>query len=341
MRTQLILETVCLLATLCATTESLAIAANDKDGEDCKTPDNWEGECVDLYDCPALLALTEKQSKSANGKTFLEKSICGKVDLATYVCCRSEATSDLLPDTRHCGQSFHNRIYGGSSTHFNEYPWTAVIGFKTIKLMLMRRLGEWDITTDPDCEMSKNGQTYCADPYLDFGIEEFILHPNFTFEEFAPIHDIALIRLDRYVNFTEFIRPVCLPIQSRLRYKTYVGSQMVAIGWGSTETSDYSTIKQRVYLQGVNLAVCSKQYNRTRIRILDTHLCAGGVGGADICNGDSGGQLVYQQSVDFRDVYVLVGISSFGFKPCGRNGWPGVFTRVGPYMDWIQDNLMP
>ena len=199
------------------------------------------------------------------------------------------------------------------------------------------RLGEWDVTTDPDCEKSKNGQKYCADPHVDFGIEEFILHQNFTYKKSHSTNDIALIRLDRYVNFTEFIVPVCLPIQPRLRSKMYDGLRMISIGFGKTASSYYAAKKQSVSMPGVSVCTCS---NKTRLHILDSQLCAGGIGTGN-CLGDSGGPLIYEQSVDFRKVYVLVGIASISSGDCNHHGGVSVFTKVGAFMDWIQKNLKP
>lgn len=42
--------------------------------------------------------------------------------------------------------------------------------------------------------------------------------------------------------------------------------------------------------------------------------------------GDSGGPLVYRK--------MLVGIVSSGFR-CAAAGYPGLYTRVSEFMDWI------
>lgn len=56
-------------------------------------------------------------------------------------------------------------------------------------------------------------------------------------------------------------------------------------------------------------------------------------GGVDACQGDSGGPLMMR--VDTR--WVQLGIVSFGNK-CGEPGYPGVYTRLSEYVDWVNEN---
>jgi secreted trypsin-like serine protease len=35
----------------------------------------------------------------------------------------------------------------------------------------------------------------------------------------------------------------------------------------------------------------------------------------------------------------LAGIVSYGNTNCGKAGFPGVYTKVAGYMDWINSNL--
>lgn len=44
-------------------------------------------------------------------------------------------------------------------------------------------------------------------------VEKIFLHPNFQPDNYN--NDIALLRLEEQVGFTEFIRPVCLPPPKR------------------------------------------------------------------------------------------------------------------------------
>lgn len=72
------------------------------------------------------------------------------------------------------------------------------------------------------------------------------------------------------------------------------------------------------------------------MNIRDTQLCAGGERDKDSCNGDSGGPLLHNKGNDRQ--HYIEGIVSFGAK-CGTAGWPGIYTRVTAYKDWILTNI--
>ncbi|OXB70881.1 UNVERIFIED_CONTAM: hypothetical protein H355_005332, partial [Colinus virginianus] len=53
--------------------------------------------------------------------------------------------------------------------------------------------------------------------------------------------------------------------------------------------------------------------------------------------GDSGGPLVCP-SEDGSGFYTLHGITSWGLG-CGRKSYPGVYTNVGVFVDWIKQSV--
>lgn len=58
-------------------------------------------------------------------------------------------------------------------------------------------------------------------------------------------------------------------------------------------------------------------------------------GSIDACKGDSGGPLVCQND---NNVTYLWGIVSWG-ENCGKPEFPGVYTKVANYFDWISQHV--
>jgi secreted trypsin-like serine protease len=64
------------------------------------------------------------------------------------------------------------------------------------------------------------------------------------------------------------------------------------------------------------------------------NLCAGvPEGGKDSCQGDSGGPLMVDTG---GGSWIQIGIVSWGVDRCGLAGFPGVYTRLSAFADWIR-----
>jgi len=61
-------------------------------------------------------------------------------------------------------------------------------------------------------------------------------------------------------------------------------------------------------------------------------------GGKDTCQGDSGGGLYVKETNSGKTKIIVSGITSFG-TGCARAGYPGVYTRVSFFADWINTKL--
>ncbi|XP_017874639.1 PREDICTED: serine protease easter [Drosophila arizonae] len=278
--------------------------------------------------------------------------------------------SGLLPQAPNCGDNFADRVVGGINTAINEFTWLALIEYTkpnndighhcggsliNNRYVLTAahcvsaipsdwrltgvRLGDWDTTSNPDCITGRNGKTDCNDPYVDVGVSERIPHPQYPGNTRDQFHDIALLRLSREVAFTNFISPVCLPILPQQRNTIFLGRKMFVAGWGRTETNNTSNIKLKAELQPVPTEDCNRRYQSQRRTLTSNQMCAGGVEGIDSCRGDSGGPLVMEESNNGYSNFYLTGVVSYGPTPCGLAGWPGVYTLVSAYIDWIEATI--
>lgn len=184
----------------------------------------------------------------------------------------------------HCGGSLINNRYVLTAAH-------CVAAIPSNWRLTGVRLGEWDTTSNPDCQVERSGQKVCNDPYVDMEVTEITPHPQYPGNQRDQLNDIALLRLKSAVAYTDYISPVCLPILPEYQNNIFLGRKMVVSGWGRTENDAASNIKLKAEVDPVPLNDCNRRYNTQQRTVTNSQICAGGVEGVDSCRGDSGGPL--------------------------------------------------
>ncbi|XP_022116267.2 CLIP domain-containing serine protease 14D [Pieris rapae] len=268
-------------------------------------------------------------------------------------------TPTILPSRNVCGkQAIEDRIVGGEIASLYDFPWIVQLNFSDIgyacagtlvtnrhvitaahcvtseQKLISVRLGEWDSKISADCS-----DNTCSDPPEDRKVLQTIVHPYFNLRG-DPTHDIAILVLDEQVNFTDFIKPVCLPTTEYVAGQDYTNdNSYMTAGWGITEYKIKSTKKRKLSINAVSYDICRAALNLGRDSRDPFIICAGGVKNKDTCQGDSGGPLIGQVVEEHEVNWYLFGITSMGSKYCGRQGTPGVYTRVSKYMPWIENQL--
>ncbi|ESO85340.1 hypothetical protein LOTGIDRAFT_95390, partial [Lottia gigantea] len=160
-------------------------------------------------------------------------------------------------------------------------------------------------------------------------IKRLVLHNHIFHEK----NDIAIIQLDRSVNYTDCIRPICLPEQDEVFTRSDL---CYAVGWGMKAWD--TTFSNR--LQEAKMTLWDTQKCNSSIAwngaVGDTFLCAGYYSGfISTCSGDSGGSLVCQANDRH---WKLVGISSYVAKGCNVPERPVVFSDAKFFTPWIQNH---
>ncbi|XP_056631776.1 CLIP domain-containing serine protease HP8-like [Diorhabda sublineata] len=279
-------------------------------------------------------------------------------------------------NNRKCGRNSEGvseKIVGGTRVALGEYPWMALIQYIGTKgvtngcggtlinskyvltaahcvdedilqfqsLQLYRIiLGEYDTKTDPDCTAGPN--SVCADAIKVYNAAQIIKHYNFD-KTNGLLNDIALIKLDREVEFSDYIKPICLPRTNFVLNQN--GRETVTVaGWGTIFTKKDVSAKESTsrMLNKVDLPVVDQVYCTNQGVILTPgQLCVGLGKGMDSCRGDSGGPAMVQIVEDSEIVSYQIGIISYGFSPdrelCGSVS--SVKTFVPYYLNWIYNQM--
>uniref|UniRef100_A0A3Q2XL89 Transmembrane serine protease 5 n=1 Tax=Hippocampus comes TaxID=109280 RepID=A0A3Q2XL89_HIPCM len=160
-------------------------------------------------------------------------------------------------------------------------------------------------------------------------VEKIVYNKNYN--HVSHDSDIALMKLRTPLNFSDTVRPVCLP---QFDYDPPGGTQCWISGWGYTQpdahTEELWCLCAPVPIISTNKCNSSCMYNG---EITPRMLCAGySEGKVDACQGDSGGPLVCQDD----NVWRLMGVVSWG-NGCAEPNHPGVYTKVAKFLGWIYE----
>ncbi|XP_058466490.1 trypsin 5G1-like [Malaya genurostris] len=152
-------------------------------------------------------------------------------------------------------------------------------------------------------------------------VNRSVRHP--LYNEKASDYDIALLELVEAIPLDDNFFAVELPLQNE---SIEDGRCLLVSGWG---ISGFPVDRlNAVHVPVVNFEECKNVYGSVGRNVTNRMICAGyPEGGMGVCHGDSGGPLV--------DGRKLIGVVSWGLPPCAGPGFPGVYTRVAAFRNWI------
>nr|XP_023017811.1 venom protease-like [Leptinotarsa decemlineata] len=336
------------------------------EGTPCFTSRNEYGLCTNIYDCEVILNLVKTRSQDPETRLYLQASTCLRTDKLVMVCCPQTANVKTIDDDRNsngdnestdaisrnndvkekkaqllskpdCGLSnvTNARVVGGTPAKLGEFPFIVALGYRNPsnpkvpkwlcggtlisdrhiltaahcvynrKDLYLARLGELDLFSDDDG----------ANPE-DIRLIKAKVHENYSNVQFT--NDIAILTLER---------------KPTNRFREYTNLLLLYFSDGPS-----SSTLQLAEIPVVSQDHCKRAFGKQTV-IDDRVLCAGWISGLkDACQGDSGGPLMFGMS-EGRDLrYYQIGVVSYGFR-CAEAGYPGVYTRVTNFIDWIQRNM--
>ncbi|KAJ0173211.1 hypothetical protein K1T71_011387 [Dendrolimus kikuchii] len=183
---------------------------------------------------------------------------------------------------------------------------------------ILARLGTYDLTDLAD-NIAKN-----------YYIDELTVHDGY--EKQTHKNNLLIMKLQKTVDFNDYIKPICLWDGSRTDINQIVNMRGVVTGWG-IELHKPHVITVPI----VSTATCKASRNEFQRILLDKTICVGDRNGTGPCPGDSG---LYMKESDDKH-WKLRGIASISLENdeedrCSKKDYV-VFTDVAKYLPWIKN----
>ncbi|XP_017042734.1 spaetzle-processing enzyme-like isoform X2 [Drosophila ficusphila] len=141
-------------------------------------------------------------------------------------------------------------------------------------------LGEYEIQ-NPGKHCFLNGK--CVPTAYKLNVDKKFVHRDF----YNSKNDIALLRLESEVEFSDFVKPICLIVKNNF---SFMPLSFNITGWGITKEEKLSRILQIATVGYLHKSLCNQKWEEMRLD--GSQLCAGDLKqGNDSCAGDSGGPL--------------------------------------------------
>uniref|UniRef100_A0A182LYU1 trypsin n=1 Tax=Anopheles culicifacies TaxID=139723 RepID=A0A182LYU1_9DIPT len=183
-----------------------------------------------------------------------------------------------------------------------------------------------DTSTTPKLTV-RVGSTYHDRDGQVFEIAESIRHPLYDASIFD--YNFSLLKLTDSLFYSEHVQPVRLPSEDAFFQD---GTMCSVSGWGDTlNPAELNDRLRATDAALVNDVVCQTAYISLGT-VTERMVCAGyhTAGGRDACQGDTGGPLVYENT--------LIGIVSWRNKSCNAaEHLPGIYGRVTSVRAWIEE----
>uniref|UniRef100_A0A8D8FXI8 CLIP domain-containing serine protease n=1 Tax=Culex pipiens TaxID=7175 RepID=A0A8D8FXI8_CULPI len=181
---------------------------------------------------------------------------------------KSTMVHSRFGDDEMCGfQSYVAKIRGGDIANIDEFPWMAMLLYEMKDsnsvvhgcggVLISRdfvitaahcvtgreydskgplkyvRLREYNVYDDPDCVIEQDLRD-CSEEKVDAAPLRIQVHPDYDSNSRNKYHDIALIQIERSPEFSDFLRPICLP-EPELENGATEGNKLSVSGWGRTD----------------------------------------------------------------------------------------------------------
>ncbi|KAF2903985.1 hypothetical protein ILUMI_02185 [Ignelater luminosus] len=282
---------------------------------------------------------------------------------------REYALKKLIPTRKYCGlQHTDDRFYNDTETALDEFPWLVHVLFGDegeelndplefadrcsgvlintryvltngfcARNPLKVRLGQYNTNKTISCVQNPEFPE-CTEPIVEIRVEEEIHRVEI---ETDYSYDFALFRLAERVTYTDFVRPICLPIENAGEpdnFETFILS-----GWGAEDQQ--GVVKKRLSYNLTDLEECFKlkefplelpldSYTIVCLKPPENNMYVA-------CTGDEGGALMYSYKHQWFVDSIVNKVYGDEDKVCSKDK-PIDANKVTPeVIDWILETIRP
>uniref|UniRef100_A0A182NE11 Peptidase S1 domain-containing protein n=1 Tax=Anopheles dirus TaxID=7168 RepID=A0A182NE11_9DIPT len=255
--------------------------------------------------------------------------------------------SDVL--NKNCGDSPYNDRFKPENGRFFENPWlvlfrhpeeqdpfcqgtiitnhhvlTTAICTETIEVNItIVVLGEYNRATDPDCSNSDE----CQEPRVtELLARRIIVNPKFLNDTYE--NDIALVTLSQRINYSNSIKPICLPLTPIIASWIHV-----PIAYNTLWTVEHS-VPQQIKMKYIEHDTCKSQM-QDMLLLHEEQICARYAiqSGSSLVGGSGSPLLVEHHDRAFQFGILSIGLPDAGFLD------PFVYVNVSSHVKWIHDAI--
>lgn len=267
---------------------------------------------------------------------------------------RTQTTSDV------CGKPVLTTplIFGGNEVARGQFPWLTALYRKKRKGSTEFKCGATlvarnAVITAAHCVkfdsyiMTPNELVIIVgkhnlDDFSEYGsqtmyVKDIIVHPDFMTKDASFDADIAIILLTRPVQYSQYIRPLCVFSEETPNVPGEMGT---VIGWGKDHLEGtIKTYPNTIEMSLVSDTTCLRAHESFQYITSNRTFCAGNANWTGPCNGDSGGPLMFKRN----GKWFLKGIVSASpidveTHSCDLRTYV-VFTDVTKFLPWIKKHI--
>ncbi|CAH0713519.1 unnamed protein product, partial [Brenthis ino] len=169
-------------------------------------------------------------------------------------------------------------------------------------------------------------------------VAEIIVHPLYNATSYS--RDASILTMRQPVDYTDHVRPACLWPENQIDLTNVIGKRGSVVGWGFDETGVPNEELALVEMPVVDTETCIRSFSEFFVRFTSEYTyCAGYRDGTSVCNGDSGGGMVF----DMGNTWYLRGLVSLSVARqneyrCDPTHYV-VFTDLAKFLPWIKQNI--